>query len=126
MRYARELRFGLALLSLPLSAAAAGRPAPKKIALADGIYLFTTPSYGDVGMDGNSVVILSPDGVLVFDTNGTPAAAAAVLAEIRSMTDRGCAMSSTRTGTGTTGTAPRSIGRPSPPSRSSPTRRRGG
>ena len=56
--------------------------------MADGIYLFTTPSYGDVGMDGNSVVILSPDGVLVFDTNGTPAAAAAVLAEIRSMTDR--------------------------------------
>ena len=31
-------------------------------------------SYGDVGLDGNSIAILSRDGVLVFDTNGTPAA----------------------------------------------------
>ena len=34
-----------------------------------------TPAYGDVGLDGNSIAILSRDGVLVFDTNGTPAAA---------------------------------------------------
>ena len=47
-----------------------------------------TPGYGDVGLDGNSIAILSRDGVLVFDTNGTPAAAAAVLAEIRKLTDQ--------------------------------------
>src|SRR5262249_6820948 len=36
----------------------------------------------------NSIAITSRDGVLVFDTNGTPAAASAVLAQIRSLTDR--------------------------------------
>ena len=48
------------------------------------------------------------DGVLVFDTNGTPSAAAAVLAEIRTLTPNRSATSSTRTGIGITGTAPRS------------------
>ena len=81
---------------------------------APGIFLFTTPSYGDVGLDGNSIAILSHDGVLVFDTNGTPAAAAAVLAEIRTLTTSRCATSSTRTGTGITGTAPRSTQRAFP------------
>ena len=89
MRAMRAAGFVLALLSLPPGRAAAEpRPAPKKIAVADGVFVFTTPSYGDVGLDGNSVVIVSTEGVLVFDTNGTPAAAAAVLAEIRRITDR--------------------------------------
>jgi glyoxylase-like metal-dependent hydrolase (beta-lactamase superfamily II) len=65
-----------------------GHPPPEKIQVADGIFLFRTAPYGDVGLDGNSVVILASDGVLVFDANGTPAAAAAVLAEIRKMTDQ--------------------------------------
>lgn len=69
-------------------AAATQRAAPRKIVVADGVYLFLSAPYGDVGLDGNSVVIVSRDGVLVFDTNGTPAAAAAVLAEIRKLTDR--------------------------------------
>lgn len=56
--------------------------------MADGIYLFMTPGYGDVGYDGNSIAIVSKDGVLVFDANGTPAAAEAVLAEIRKITDQ--------------------------------------
>src|SRR5947207_15049307 len=64
-----------------------GRPAPTRIEVGRGVYLFMTPPYGDVGLDGNSIAILSRDGVLVFDTNGTPAAAAAVLAEIRALTD---------------------------------------
>ena len=64
------------------------RPTPAKIMVAEGIYVFTTPSYGDVGLDGNSVVIISDQGVLVFDANGTPAAAAAVLDEIRKMTSQ--------------------------------------
>jgi cyclase len=63
-----------------------GHRAPDKIQVAEGIFLFRTAPYGDVGLDGNSVVILTNDGVLVFDANGTPAAAAAVLAEIRKMT----------------------------------------
>jgi glyoxylase-like metal-dependent hydrolase (beta-lactamase superfamily II) len=80
-----------ALLALMLSAAAgvaAAHPAPTKVAVADGVFLFRTEPYGDVGLDGNSVAILSDEGVLVFDANGTPAAAAAVLAEIRKLTDK--------------------------------------
>ncbi len=56
--------------------------------VAEGIYLFTTTPYGDAGLSGNSVAILSEDGVLVFDSNGTPETAATVLAEIRKLTDK--------------------------------------
>jgi len=66
--------------------APADRPAPTTIRIADGIYVFKTAPYGDVGLDGNSIAIVAADGVLVFDTNGTPSAAAAVLAEIRKLT----------------------------------------
>jgi cyclase len=62
------------------------RPAPEKIEVAAGIYLFVSKPYGDVGLDGNSIAILSNDGVLVFDSNGTPASSAAVLAEIQKLT----------------------------------------
>jgi cyclase len=75
----------LAGLMLPLTAAPT-RPAPKKLEVAPGVFVFMTPPYGNVGLDGNSVVVLSRDGVLVFDSNGTPAAAAQVLSEIRAMT----------------------------------------
>jgi glyoxylase-like metal-dependent hydrolase (beta-lactamase superfamily II) len=61
---------------------------PTRIEVAEGVHVFMTPPYGDVGLDGNSVVVLSKDGVLVFDTNGTPAAAEAVLNEIRKLTDK--------------------------------------
>jgi cyclase len=81
----RALVFVL-VCSIPLIAQ--NRPAPVKTELAPGIVLFQTASYGDVGLDGNSIAITSRDGVLVFDTNGTPAAAAAVLAEIRAMTNQ--------------------------------------
>jgi hypothetical protein len=73
-------------VDLAFAQSAPSRTRPSKLTVAEGIYLFTTPGYGDVGLDGNSVVIVSNDGVLVFDTNGTPAAAAAVLAEIRTIT----------------------------------------
>ena len=81
-------RVCLCALLVSIPATAQNRPAPSRTELAPGIFLFTTPSYGDVGLDGNSIAILSRDGVAVFDTNGTPAAAAAVLAEIRALTDR--------------------------------------
>jgi len=76
----------LALCSVSLIAQ--NRTPPTRTELAPGIFLFTTPSYGDVGLDGNSIAVTSRDGVLVFDTNGTPAAAAAVLGQIRGVTDR--------------------------------------
>jgi cyclase len=63
-------------------------PTPKKTEIAPGIFLFQTERYGDVGLDGNSIAITSSDGVLVFDANGTPAAARAVIAEIRKITDQ--------------------------------------
>jgi cyclase len=74
----------LACRAAPLGAQL--RPAPTHVAVADGIHLFQSAPYGDVGLDGNSVVIVSDDGVLVFDSNGTPAGAQAVLAEIRKIT----------------------------------------
>ena len=86
MTIRRVLLFVLALWSIP--AGAQNRPAPTRTELSPGIFLFTTPSYGDVGLDGNSIAILSRDGVLVFDTNGTPSAAEAVLAEIRKLTSQ--------------------------------------
>ncbi|HEU5219504.1 MAG TPA: MBL fold metallo-hydrolase [Gemmatimonadales bacterium] len=81
----RETLAGL-LLAVPMPLPAQALPAPKKIRIAEGIYLFITAPYGDAGLDGNSIAILTPDGVLVFDSNGTPAAASAVLAEIKAMT----------------------------------------
>ena len=65
-----------------------GRPGPSRQQIADGIYLFRTAPYGDVGLDGNSIAIVGSGGVLVFDTNGTPSAAAAVLAQIRTLTSQ--------------------------------------
>src|SRR5678815_762713 len=69
-----------------LGAQAPERPAPVKTQVAEGVFLFQTAPYGEVGLDGNAVVIVSSDGVLVFDSNGTPAAAEAVLREIRAIT----------------------------------------
>jgi cyclase len=75
-----------ALAASLLTAADYTRPAPRTIAIATGIYLFVSPPYGDVGLDGNSIAIVGDTAVLVFDTNGTPASAANVLAEIRKLT----------------------------------------
>jgi cyclase len=84
----RALSFAMAAsLLLPLVAVPT-RPAPQKIEIAPGVFVFMTASYGGVGLDGNSIVVLSRDGVLVFDSNGTPAAAARVLSEIRAMTSQ--------------------------------------
>lgn len=83
----RSTRLAL-LLGTPLTLSAQTLPPPTRIDVAPGVYLFRTTPYSDVGLDGNSVVITSRDGVLVFDANGTPAAAAAVLGEIRKLTDQ--------------------------------------
>jgi len=83
----KELAIALALASLAAAPPATHAP-PRMVRVAEGIYQFITPPYGDVGLDGNAVAILSNDGVLVFDSNGTPAAADAVIAEIRKLTDK--------------------------------------
>ena len=75
----------LTVLTLPMSAAAP-RPAPQRTEIAPGVHVFMTAPYGGVGLDGNSIVVISQDGVLVFDSNGTPSAATAVLNEIRALT----------------------------------------
>ena len=56
--------------------------------VAEGVYLFSTTPYGDVGMSGNSVAILSEDSVLVFDSNGLPETAEKIIGEIRKLTDK--------------------------------------
>jgi glyoxylase-like metal-dependent hydrolase (beta-lactamase superfamily II) len=64
------------------------RDAPRRIDVADGVHLFISKPYGEVGLDGNSIAIVGRDAVLVFDTNGTPASAALVLAGIRTLTNK--------------------------------------
>ena len=56
--------------------------------VADGVFLFTSSRHGDVGFVGNSVAILSDEGVLVFDAGCVPSDSAAALAEIRKLTDK--------------------------------------
>ncbi|MFN8589373.1 MAG: MBL fold metallo-hydrolase [Candidatus Eisenbacteria bacterium] len=76
----------LALAATPRVAAAAGPPPLTASEAAPGVWLFRTEPYGDVGLDGNSVAIVTDDGVLLLDANGTPAAARAVLAKLRTIT----------------------------------------
>ena len=78
----------LLAVMLPCTFAAWTPPPPAHTEVAPGVHLFQTQPYGDVGLDGNSVAIISRDGVLVFDANGTPAAARAVLAAIRRLTNQ--------------------------------------
>lgn len=80
------LRFALVLVLV--AAPSFAHPAPTRSEVAPGICLFRTEPYGDVGLDGNSVAIVGDDGVLVFDANGTPDAARAVLEQIRTLTDK--------------------------------------
>jgi len=85
------MRFPVTALLLAAAAAASlstgfERPAPRRIDVAEGVSVFLTAPYGDVGLDGNAIAVISPEGVLVFDSNGTPAASAAVLAAIRKLT----------------------------------------
>jgi glyoxylase-like metal-dependent hydrolase (beta-lactamase superfamily II) len=82
------LAFVSIVAAADLRAAQYTRPAPEKVEVAKGVYCFVSKPYGDVGLDGNSVAILSDEGVVVFDTNGTPVSSAAVLAEIRTLTDK--------------------------------------
>jgi cyclase len=59
----------------------------QKVQIAEGIYQFITEPDGYVP-NGNSVVIVNDNDVVVFDTFTRPSTARAVLAEIRKITDK--------------------------------------
>ena len=61
--------------------------AVQKVQLADGVYQFITAPDGYVP-NGNSVVIVNENDVLVFDTFSRPSTARTVLAEIRKITNK--------------------------------------
>src|SRR5579863_5406291 len=61
--------------------------AVEKVQIAEGIYQFMTAPDGYVP-NGNSVVIVNENDVLVFDTFTRPSTARTVLAEIRKITDK--------------------------------------
>ena len=86
MRSKLVLAATVTISSVLLTPRSVDRPLPTRVQIAEGVYLFKTAPYGPVGLDGNSIAIISSDGVLVFDSNGTPSASRAVLNEIRSIT----------------------------------------
>jgi cyclase len=75
-----------AWLGAPGFAAESGKVTSTQI--AKGVYLFQTTAYGDVGFGGNSIVILTDEGVVVFDTSGTPASGKAILDGIQQLTNK--------------------------------------
>jgi glyoxylase-like metal-dependent hydrolase (beta-lactamase superfamily II) len=66
---------------------AQSRVAVQKVQIADGVYQFITAPDGYVP-NGNSVVIVNENDVLVFDTFSRPSTARTVVAEIRKITDK--------------------------------------
>ena len=87
----RTLRPGLvrslcSLLLAVLAAAPVARAVPlEHVEVAPGVHVFTTAPDGYV-QNGNSVVIVDADGVLVFDTFTRPSTAKSLVAEIRKLT----------------------------------------
>jgi len=79
--------FALSLLLLSPAIACSsdfGQVTTQKI--AEGVYQFAISDYGDVGMSGNCVAVITSDGVLIFDTSGTQATARVIVAELKKIT----------------------------------------
>jgi cyclase len=74
-------------LTFAVSSGAENGVAVQKVQIADGIYQFITSPDGYVP-NGNSVVIVNENDILVFDTFTRPSTARTVLAEIRKITDK--------------------------------------
>jgi cyclase len=74
----------LLLFTALASSAEFGQVTTQKI--AEGVYQFSVADYGDVGMSGNCVAIIASDGVLIFDSSGTPATARVIVAELKKLT----------------------------------------
>lgn len=85
------LTMGLLVMSTalvtPTSGVAQTAVPVQKVQIADGIYQFMTAPDGYVP-NGNSVVIVNENDVLVFDTFARPSTARTVLAEIRKVTNK--------------------------------------
>jgi cyclase len=75
------------VLTYAVSSGAENGVAVQKVQIADGIYQFITAPDGYVP-NGNSVVIVNENDVLVFDTFTRPSTARTVLVEIRKVTDK--------------------------------------
>src|SRR5258708_5936595 len=56
--------------------------------VADGVYLFTTTPYAEAGFCGNSVAVITDEGVLLFDSSALPQTARTILTEIQKLTDK--------------------------------------
>jgi cyclase len=79
-------RIALLLFLSTAFAADFGKTTTTKV--AEGVYLFTTTGHGDVGLSGNSVAIITDEGVVVFDTAGLPTVGEHLIAELRKVTDK--------------------------------------
>jgi hypothetical protein len=64
------------------SSAPSDRPSPTRSQIADGVVLFRTAPYGDVGLDGNSIVIVSSDGVIRSPSSASDLTGQAGLVEL--------------------------------------------
>ena len=73
-----------ALVCLPTLAQDYGKVTTQKV--AEGVYLFTTTPYADVGFCGNVVAVTTDGGVLVFDSGSVPSTARTIIAEIAKLT----------------------------------------
>lgn len=58
------------------------------IEAAKGVFLFPSPDFDGIEVDGNSIAIVCDHDILVFDTNVLPSSAARVLDEIREISDK--------------------------------------
>ena len=61
---------------------------PTKTVVADGVYLFTLPDIDSIEVDGNAIVIVNAEDVVVFDANVTASSTRAIIAEIRELTPK--------------------------------------
>lgn len=84
----RSICFALLVvcLSAPLFAGDYGAVSTHKI--ADGIFLFTTTPYADVGFCGNVTAVVGDKAVLLFDSGALPETAQTILGELRKVTPK--------------------------------------
>jgi glyoxylase-like metal-dependent hydrolase (beta-lactamase superfamily II) len=76
----------LACVATPLRATDYGKVTSKKV--ADGVFLFTTTPYADVGFCGNVTAVVGDDAVLLFDSGALPQTAWTILSELRKITPK--------------------------------------
>jgi glyoxylase-like metal-dependent hydrolase (beta-lactamase superfamily II) len=82
------LTFGLGLPAIGWATPSAATSRHQKVEVGTGIYLFLSPDYDSIEVDGNSIAVVCDSDILVFDTNVLPSSAAGVLDEIRKVSDK--------------------------------------